>query len=92
MNKNELNESNDLIDYSDVADSYLDRIEKRLIAQAKSKAKSPADFLSWLDSLKTEEGPKSIQPRIDQLYSAIIERLNKLAATAKTSEELQNAI
>lgn len=80
------------IDYSDVADAYLDRIEKRLIAQAKSKAKSPADFLSWLDSLKTEEGPKSIQPQIDQLYSAIIERLNKLAATAKTSEELQNAI
>jgi HK97 family phage portal protein len=80
------------VDYSDVADAYLDRIEKRLMAQAKTKAKSPTDFLSWLDSLKTEEGPKSIQPRIDSLYATIIERLNKLAATAKTAEELQNAI
>jgi HK97 family phage portal protein len=80
------------IDYSDVADAYLDRIEKRLTAQAKTKAKSPKEFLAWLDSLKTEEGPKSIQPRIDQLYAAIIERLNQLAATAKTAEELQNAI
>jgi HK97 family phage portal protein len=88
----EPNQDDESVDYSDVADAYLDRIEKRLMAQAKAKAKSPADFLSWLDSLKTEEGPKSIQPRIDSLYATIIERLNKLAATAKTAEELQNAI
>jgi HK97 family phage portal protein len=80
------------IDYSDVADAYLDRIEKRITAQAKQKAKIPSEFLGWLDSLKPEQGPKSIQPRIDELYGRVIQRLNTLAATATNSEELQNAI
>lgn len=80
------------IDYSDVADAYIAKVEKRLIAQAKAKAKNPKEFLEWLDGLKAEEGPQSIQPRIDQLYSGIIQRLNQLAGTAKTAEELQNAI
>jgi HK97 family phage portal protein len=80
------------IDYSDVADAYLDRIEKRVIAQAKSKAKTPKDFITWLDALKPEDGPQSIQPRIDELYSGIIKRLNELAETKTTAEELANAI
>jgi len=80
------------IDYSDVADAYLNNIEKRVTTQAKNKAKTPRDFIEWLDTLKPEEGPQSIQPRIDALYSGIIKRLNSLAESATTSEELQNAI
>lgn len=83
---------NSVIDHSDVADAYIDRIEKRLTAQAKSKAKVPSDFISWLDALKSEQGPQSIQPRIDELYGVIIQRLNTLAATKTSAEELQNAI
>jgi len=80
------------VDHSDVAEAYLDRIEKRVIAQAKSKAKTPKDFIAWLDGLKPEDGPQSIQPRIDELYSGIISRLNTLAETKTTAEELANAI
>jgi hypothetical protein len=79
-------------DHSDVADAYIDRLEKRLTGQAKAKAKDPKEFLSWLDSLKTEEGPASIQSRIDETYAKTKTRLNQLAETKTTSEELQNAI
>ena len=74
-----------------VTEAYLAKIEKRLIAQAKSKAKDSAGFLAWLDSLTTEEGPEAIQPRIDQLYASTIQRLNDLCNTV-TAEELSNAI
>lgn len=89
---NDENEQEQAVNYSDVAEAYLDRMEKRITAQARQKAKVPSEFLAWLDSLKPEEGPKSIQPRIDQLYGEIIQRLNSLAASATTAEELQNAI
>lgn len=77
--------------YRDVVDYSLERIEKRLIAQAKAKAKNGKEFISWLDTLKAESGPPSIQSEIDGLYARTIERLNKLAAT-HTEEELCNAI
>jgi HK97 family phage portal protein len=80
------------IDHSDVATAYLDKIEKRLIAQAKTKAKNPKDFLEWLDGLEAEDGPQSIQPKIEELYSVTIKRLNELAETKTTAEELVNAI
>lgn len=80
------------VDHSDVAEAYLDKIAKRLVAQAKTKAKSPKDFLAWLDELKPEEGPQSIQPKINELYGATIKRLNELAETKTTAEELVNAI
>lgn len=79
-------------DHSDVADAYIDRLEKRLTGQAKAKAKDPKEFLAWLDSLKTEEGPASIQSRIDETYAKTKTRLNQLAESKTTSEELQNAI
>ena len=80
------------VDHSDVADAYIDRLEKRLTWQAKAKAKDPKEFLAWLDSLKTEEGPASIQSRIDETYAKTKTRLNQLAESKTTSEELQNAI
>jgi hypothetical protein len=76
----------------DVADAYIDRLQTRLNAQAKSKAKNAKEFLSWLDALETEQGPKSIQSRIDGVYSETKKRLNELAETKTTSEDLQNAI
>lgn len=78
-------------DHSDVADAYIDRIDKRLDAQAKSKAKDPDAFISWLDTLKPEEGPASIQGRINELYHSKIHRFNELVST-KSAEELINAI
>lgn len=75
----------------EVTTAYLARIEKRLLAQAKAKTKSPAEFLAWLDSLTTEEGPAAIQGRIDALYTTTIARLNHLCNTV-TAEELSNAI
>lgn len=77
--------------FEEVAAAYLGKIEKRLLAQAKAKAKNSGEFLSWLDSLTTEEGPKAIQPRIDELYKTTIERFNTLVNTV-TAEELSNAI
>jgi len=77
--------------YSDLVQHSLENIEKRLVAQAKAKAKNPKEFLAWLDSLKPESGPASIQTEINDLYSQTIDRLNKLAST-HTAEELRNAI
>lgn len=77
--------------HRDVVQYSLDRIEKRLTSQAKSKAKDGKEFIAWLDSLKPESGPPSIQNEIDELYARTIERLNKLAST-HTVEELSNAI
>ncbi len=79
------------VDYSDVAAAYLDKLEKKITAQAKSKAKHPSDFLTWLDSLKPEAGPASIQSQIDDLYARQIARLNTLAES-HSDEELVNAI
>lgn len=78
-------------DYRDVAEAYLDRIDKRLDAQAKSKAKDPTAFINWLDALQPEEGPPSIQGLINDLYRSKIKRFNELATT-KTAEDLANAI
>jgi HK97 family phage portal protein len=78
-------------DHSDVVTAYLGRIEKRLTAQAKTKARNPSDFLAWLDSMQPESGPESIQSQINDLYSKTISRFNELANT-KTAEELENAI
>jgi len=79
-------------DHSDVAKAYLDRIEKRLAAQAKDKAKDVKAFLNWLDNLKAEDGPASIQSQINDLYAVTIKRLNTLAETATTPEQLQESI
>lgn len=78
-------------DHSDVAEAYLDRIEKRLLAQARAKSKTPNEFIAWLDGLKSESGPMSIQASIDDLYSRVIERLKVLAET-HTAKELESAI
>lgn len=78
--------------HRDVVQYSLERIEKRLTAQAKSKAKDGREFIEWLDALKPESGPASIQNEINDLYSRTIERLNKLASTHTTAEELCNAI
>jgi hypothetical protein len=78
--------------YQDVVDDSLGKIEKRLIAQAKAKAKNPKEFLAWLDALKPESGPSSIQTQIDELYAKTIGRLNDLAASTHSAEELSNAI
>lgn len=78
--------------YQDVVDDSLQRIEKRLVAQAKAKAKNPKEFLTWLDALKPESGPASIQAQIDELYAKTIGRLNDLAASTHSAEELSNAI
>lgn len=80
------------VDYSDVAAAYLDKIGKRLTAQAKAKARDPREFIAWLDALKSEVGPQSIQGQIDELYATTIKRLNELANTKTNAEELANAI
>ena len=79
------------VSHLDVADAYIDRLQVRLNNQAKSKAKNGKEFLTWLDSLATEQGPKSIQARIDGVYNDTKKRLNELAAT-KTEKELCDAI
>jgi HK97 family phage portal protein len=78
-------------DHSDVVAAYLEKIEKRVMSQAKAKAKTPKEFLGWLDSLEPEEGPASIQPQINELYSSIVAKLNTAAETY-SAEELANAI
>jgi hypothetical protein len=84
-------EPNSSVSYRDAADYALERMEKRLTAQAKAKAKDGKEFIEWLDALKPEAGPASIQPEINELYSRTIKRLNELAST-HTAEELSNAI
>lgn len=82
----------DATDYSDVTVAYLERLEKKITAQAKAKAKHPDDFLAWLDGLKPESGPASIQSQINDLYARQISRLNTLAEQSHSAEELVNAI
>jgi HK97 family phage portal protein len=77
---------------SDVAEAYLAKIETRLTAQAKTKAKAGAKaFIEWLDALTPESGPVSIQTHINDLYHAIKVRLNSLAETT-SEKELYDAI
>lgn len=84
-------EPNSAVNHRDVVDYSLERMEKRLTAQAKAKAKDGKEFIEWLDALKPEAGPASIQTEINDLYSRTIKRLNELAST-HTAEELSNAI
>lgn len=76
---------------SDVTEAYLSKIETRLQAQAKAKAKDAKAFLAWVDALEPEQGPASIQADINVLYSTFIARMNKLLET-KTEKELADAI
>lgn len=77
---------------SDVTEAYLSKIETRLLAQARDKAKKGgAAFVEWLDALEPEAGPASIQADIAVLYSTIKSRLNHLAET-KSEKDLHDAI
>lgn len=78
--------------YNDVVEAYLEKIEKRLTAQAKSKARSSKEFLAWLDTLAVERAPDSIQSQVDEIYDRLRSKWLRLAETCTSMEGLESAI
>lgn len=76
--------------FATVSRAYLHKIDQRLRKQAEAKAaKGAKEFLAWVDSLTSEEGPDVIQAQIDALYAATVERFNAALNKATTDEELR---
>lgn len=71
---------------------HLDRIAKRLAKQAETKAAKKdggKDFVAWVDGMKSESGPESIQADVDELYQSLQSKMAAVAeeASAETLAE-----
>lgn len=78
---------------NEVTEAYLSKISVRLRRTASDKAgRSSKEFITWLDELKPEQGPQSIQPQIDQMFCDFSTEMNGIASKAKSDQELKELL
>jgi HK97 family phage portal protein len=79
--------------FGKLSTAYLEKIESRIQKQAAAKAaKGSKDFLAWLDTLATEQGPEVIQAEIDALFVTLRNRYESAVNTATSDEELKGLV
>lgn len=78
---------------TEVSVAFMVNIRDRITKQAEGKAaKGASHFISWVDSIGTQDSPKSIKPSVDRFVAGMITRFQECTSTAKNDEQLREKV